>query len=248
MSNRQKDFIAEIKTQGLARMNRFTVEFSPPKGQSPDVRRMLLFCEKASLPGISFSTVQNRTFGEFREVPYDRLFDTVQLTFHVDKKMTVKRIFDDWTGMIQNPGNRSFGWYNEYISPLTIRIQDLEDKVHYEVTCFEAYPKSVGQISLDAEGKDTMRLEVTFQYKYWTAVPISEQANGHLLNADTLNQYTNDFTGFQERYNKGLGEAGNFLTGAVGQYAMRGLSSVTNRLSNSSFVQNATKAYIKMPF
>lgn len=248
MSNRQKDFIAEIKTQGLSRMNRFTVEMTPPVGMPADIRRTLLFCEKASLPGISFSTTQNRTFGEFREVPYDRLFDTIQLTFHVDKKMTVKKIFDDWTGMIQNPGNRSFGWYNEYVTPITIRIQDLEDKVHYEVTCFEAYPKTIGQVSLDAEGKDTMRLEVTFQYKYWTASPIYEAPNGQLLNADGLKQYTNDFTGFQARFNKGLGEAGNFLTGAVGQVAMRGMSSVSNRIANSSFMQKATKAFIKMPF
>ena len=67
-SNRQKDFIGEIKTKGIARNNRFTVDFSPPGASNEDKRRLLLFCEKASLPGINFSTTSNRTYGETREV------------------------------------------------------------------------------------------------------------------------------------------------------------------------------------
>lgn len=243
-ANRQKDFIAEIKTKGLARTNRFTVDFTPPRAMGEDTKRTLLFCEKAQLPGINFATTQNRTFGEFREVPYDRLFDTVGLTFHVDRNMSVKKIFDDWVSAIQNPENRSFSWYSEYITPLTIRIQDLEDKVHYEVVCYEAYPKSVGSIQLDAEGKDTMRLDVTFQYKYWEAKNIAQAANGQLLNKDSLNQYNNDFTGFQERFRKGLGESGNFLTGAVGQFAMRGMSAVAGKISTSATVQRFTSGTI----
>ena len=62
--NRQKDFIAEIKTKGIARTNRFTVDFSPPKAMPETTKRMLLFCEKASLPGINFATTANRSYGE----------------------------------------------------------------------------------------------------------------------------------------------------------------------------------------
>ena len=134
MANRQKDFIAEIKTKGLARTNRFTVEMTPPLGNPSDVRKMLLFCEKASLPGVSYATTQNRTFGEVRETPYDKLYDTCQLTFHVDRHMTVKKLFDDWMHHIQDPIDRSFQWYSNYITDLTIRVQDLEDKTTYEVT------------------------------------------------------------------------------------------------------------------
>lgn len=230
MANRQKDFIAEIKTQGLSRMNRFTVQLTPPNSNPAVTRKTLLFCEKASLPGVSYSTTQNRTFGEFREIPYEKLFDTCQLTFHVDRHMTVKKLFDDWMAYIQNPVNRSFQWYRNYITDLKIQIQDLEDKVTYEVALYEAYPKVLGAVSLDAEGKDTMRLDVTFQYKYWTSSLIKEMDNGQLLTADSLSKYNSDFTGFQESYNKGLGEVGNFVTGAVGQMAMRSFSQVTSRI------------------
>lgn len=246
-ANRQKDFIAEIKTKGLSRTNRFTVDFTPPRAMGENTKRCLLFCEKATIPGINFATTQNRTFGEFRETPYDRLFDPVTLTFHVDRNMTVKKIFDDWIYVIQDPKSKSFAWYSEYISPLTIRVQDLEDKVHYELVCHEAYPKSIGQIQLDAESKDTMRLDVTFQYKYWTAAQIDQNAYGQLLTHDSLTMYNNNFTGFQERFRKGLGEAGNFLTGAVGQIAMRSGASLASRVANSSVVQRFTTGNIKIP-
>lgn len=235
MARRQKDFIAEIKTQGLARMNRFTVQLTPPNGDSSVVRKTLLFCEKASLPGVNYATTQNRSFGEFREVPYEKLFDTCQMTFHVDRHMTVRKIFDDWIGFIQNPVNRSFNWYERYITDVKIQVQDLEDKTQYEVTLYEAYPKAVASIGLDAEGKDTMRLDVTFQYKYWTSNLLSETNNGQLLTADNLNSYTENFSGFQERFNKGLGEAGNFVTGAVGQLGMRSFAQVTSRIPTIKF-------------
>jgi len=231
-ANRQKDFISEIKTKGIARTNRFTVDLTPPKALGEEVKRMLLFCEKANLPGINIATAQVRTYGELREMPYERLYDPIQLTFHVDRNMTVKSIFDNWMGYIVNPSDRTMGYYSNYVTPMTIRVQDLEDKTTYLVQLYEAYPKSVSTISLDAgNNNDTMRLDVTFNYKYWVATPIStDPYTGLEKSAGGLDRYIRDFTGFQQKYLKGLGEAGNFLTGAVGQYAQRGFSHFTSRI------------------
>lgn len=236
-ANRQKDFIAEIKTKGIARTNRFTVDLTPPKALGENVKRMLLFCEKASLPGINIATAQARTYGELREMPYERLFDPVQLTFHVDRNMTIKTIFDEWMGYIVNPSDRTMGYYSNYVTPMTIRVQDLEDKTTYLVQLYEAYPKSIGTIALDAgQNNDTMRLDVTFNYKYWVATPVStDPYTGLEKSAGGLTRYLNDFTGFQQKYLKGLGEAGNFVTGAVGQYAMRGFSHFTSRIPSIKF-------------
>jgi hypothetical protein len=236
-ANRQKDFIAEIKTKGIARINRFTVDLSPPRALQENTKRMLLFCEKASLPGVNFATTANRSYGETREVVYDRMFEPVTLSFHVDRNMTVKSVFDEWMNYIVNPSDRTIGWYNDYVTPMTIRIQDLEDKTTYLVQLMEAYPKTINAVSLDAgSNNDTMRLDVTFQYKYWVATPIAtDPYSGLEKTAGGLNKYMSDFQGFQERFRKGLGEAGNFVTGAVGQYAMRGFSHFTSRLPGIRF-------------
>jgi hypothetical protein len=236
-ANRQKDFIAEIKTKGIARTNRFTVDFTPPKAMPELTKRMLLFCEKASLPGINFATAANRSYGETREVIYDRMYDPITLTFHVDRQMTVKTIFDQWSQHIINPIDRTVGWYNDYVTPMTIRIQDLEDKSTYLVQLYEAYPKSIGAVSLDSQNNsDTMRLDVTFQYKYWYAVPIEQDPYTKLeKTAGGFKGYFDNCSGFPETFGQGLGEAGNFITGAGGQYAMRVLSQVTSRIPSIRF-------------
>lgn len=229
-SNRQKDFIAEIKTQGLSRTNRFTVEIAPPS-DGPDVsRRILLFCEQATLPGISYATTSNKSFGESREVPYDRLFEPITLQFHVDRDFQVKKVFDTWMQAIQNPVTKAFNYYGNYTTKMTIGVQDLQDKTCYLVDLYECYPKAVMPIALDAEAKDTMRLQVSFQYKYWESSKVEELPNGMKVSTDGFNKYISDFTGFQARLNKGLGEAGNFMTGAVGQIGMRSVSQVMSKI------------------
>jgi hypothetical protein len=234
-SNRQKDFIAEIKTQGLARTNRFTVELSPP-AESPDSsRRILLFCEQASLPGISFATTSNKSYGESREIAYDRLFEPITLQFHVDRHFQVKKVFDKWMQVIQDPVSKSFNYYNNYTTKISIAVQDLQDMTCYQVNLFECYPKIVAPVSLDAESKDTMRLQVTFQYKYWESSKVETLPNGLKVSTDSLNKYMDDFSGFQERFRKGLGEAANFTTGAVGQLGMRAFSQVTSKLPAIKF-------------
>lgn len=236
-ANRQKDFIAEIKTKGLARTNRFTVDFTPPLAMPEDVKRMMLFCTSAQLPGINFSSATNRSYGEPREVIYERAFDPVQLTFHVDKRMTVKTIMDNWAAAIISPSDRSVGWYQDYVTDLTIRIQDLEDKITYRCVLYEAFPKTITPIELNAsDNNDTIKLGVTFQYKYWYAQPMDQSDwDGIEKSSGGLSRYLDDFSGFQEKFNKTLGEAGNFVTGAVGQYAMRSFSHFTNKIPTIRF-------------
>lgn len=235
MASRIQEFISEVKTQGLSRTNRFIVELTPPKLDSSVVKKALLFCDQAQLPGVSYATTQNRTFGEFREIPYDKLYEPISLTFHVDRDMMVKSLFDEWIHCIQNPSTRTFEYYKNYTSQMKIEVQDLNDKTKYIVQLYEVYPKSISSVALSAESKDTMKVTVNFQYKYWTSSNVEQLKNGQKLSKSTLNNYTNEFTGFQARLNKGLGEAGNFITGAVGQYAMRSFSHFTSRLPAIKF-------------
>jgi hypothetical protein len=231
-----QEFISEVKTQGLARTNRFIVELSAPAvAQQSVVKKALLFCDTAQLPGISYATTQNRTFGEFREIPYDKLYEPITLTFFVDRDMHVKSLFDNWIHQIQNPSTHTFEYYNRYTTQMKIEVQDLNDKSKYVVDLYECYPKSVGAVQLSAESKDIMKMTVNFQYKYWTSSNLQQLANGQKLTSASLNSYNREYSGFQARLNKGLGEAGNFLTGAVGQYAMRSFSHFTSRIPAIKF-------------
>jgi hypothetical protein len=216
-----KDFVAQVKSKGLARTNRFAVVFTPPAGvSSATLKNILLFCSNATLPGTNYATVQNRSFGEFREVPYEKLYDTCTLEFYVDTELQVKKLFDDWINVIQDPTTRTFNYYNDYISNMLIEVQDLNDKTRYQMILRECYPKSISSIQLDQGSKDVMKVQVQMMYKYYTTTPVDGLVGGETISTSMIDKLMGNFTGFQEKFNKTLGEALNFTTGAVINYGV----------------------------
>jgi hypothetical protein len=190
---------------------------SPKRVNLGSLRKVLLFCDQIQLPGVNYSTTQIRTFGEFRETPYEKLYDNLTMSFYVDNDMKIKGLFDEWIGSIQDPITRTFSYYDQYISEMKIEVQDLQNKTRYEMTLYECYPKNIGSIQLDYANKDYMKMQVTMQYKYWTATPISPLADGQKIPTNFIDKLTQNFTGFQQQINGVIGErAGNFVTGALG--------------------------------
>lgn len=158
-------FISKMKTDGAARQNRFTVIISNP-ATTLNTELVQLYCEQASLPSISFASQPVRTYGEQREVVYDRTFEAITLTFIVDRQFKVKEFFDEWANMIVDPTTRLVGYYEKYAKNIKIITQDTKDNNTYETELFEAYPKTIGAITLDHNSKDIAKLQVTFSYKH----------------------------------------------------------------------------------
>lgn len=167
------DFIASVKSEGLMRTNRFLVEFN----MVGDTRLVQLYCDSVQLPGLTISTTQARTYGEPREIPYERLFDNINLTFHIDNSMNVKMIFDNWIQSIQNPKTRSMSYYDDYVTNMRIYVLDVSDSKRYYVDLFECYPKSIGSIQMDHSSKDSMKLQVSINYKYWKSGSMAESSS-----------------------------------------------------------------------
>lgn len=165
-----KEFTAAVKNNGLARTNRYAVIMSLPKGMvfNNDItKKALMFCDQVQLPGTNFSTTQNRTFGEFRETPYEKLYEHINLSFYVDRDMQVKELFDRWNDTIYNPVTRTFNYYNNYTTDITIEVQGLDGQPNYWVDLHECYPKSIGAVQLDYASRDVMKLSVSMAYKWF---------------------------------------------------------------------------------
>lgn len=161
------DFISQVKTNGLARTNRYVVYFNLPWEPDSYLRDVLLFCDQVQLPGTNYNTSDMRTFGEIRKAPYERLYEDINMSFYVDKEMKNKILFDYWLNQIQDPWTRNFNYYDDYVTDIVIEVQDLKDQSRYGVKLYEAYPKSVGAVQLDYAGKDVMKISVNFAYKYY---------------------------------------------------------------------------------
>ena len=192
-SGKLNEFIQTVKSEGLARTNRFAFNFSLPQmllsGTNPymeNSRLSSMLVENVQLPGVNLNTIQNRTFGEFRETPYETMYDNINVTFYVDRQMKIKHLFDAWILGVQgydtsNPGNgtgtRQFRYYKEYITDVTIWVYDTLGQSYYAVNLYECYPKTLSAITLDNNAKDIMKLNVTFQYKYWRPGKISNRSS-----------------------------------------------------------------------
>jgi hypothetical protein len=224
--NQLNDFIANVK-QGMAKTSYFTVEMLLPSRlvneKQPireNLRAIQLFCDQTQLPGISFGTAQVRSHGEFKEVPYEKLYEPVTMNFYVDKELNVKYLFDSWMDIIQDGTSRTFSYPNTYTSDkMRIVVEDTEGQGRYEVNLFRCYPKSVAPIQLDYSSKDVMKLQVTFTYQYATYERLAQQGAdssspiegtarqlpnynyGYPSETVIPDNYFTDFRGFQDEFN-----------------------------------------------
>jgi hypothetical protein len=165
-------FKEEVKGRGLARNNRFSMTFGLPQliqKDSFNLEVVQLFCDGASIPGMNIASQPIRSFGELREMPYDRTFEPVTLDFYVDSAMVVKDFFDKWMNCVINPKSRTTNYYDEYVTDITLTVLDPNNQRTYQTTLFEAYPKTIQPIRLDNGNRDVMKLAVVFNYKYHTS-------------------------------------------------------------------------------
>lgn len=169
------NFIARVKNESVARENRFEVIITPPlalNATSDEFDNLLFYCQSASLPAVSFLTQPVYSFGEAREVIYNRNFEPVQLEFIADTDMKIKWFFDRWFDTIIDPKTRLLAYYRDYIS--TVDISQLDhselEEIKYTVRLHEAFPKNIDAVQYTSAGKEFVKVRVTMQYKYWTVV------------------------------------------------------------------------------
>ena len=211
------DFVSSMG-KGMARTNRFSVILSMPTvvtggatAGRTELKNLLLFCDQAQLPGLTLNATPIRIFGEVRETPTEYNYEPVTLSFYIDRKMHLKAWFDDWIKMIQNGGQRTFRYYDEYICPqMQILVQDTKDRTTYQVNLYEVWPKSIGAIQMDYSSRDIMKLSVTLQYKYWRYTTVDD-ARENVKDQSELSK----LTGIPEEYFTKFNSFQNDLSGII---------------------------------
>lgn len=174
-SQKLREFIGQVKKNGIAKANHYFVELTLPPVLQRDVlskeglRQAVLFCEQAEIPGINLDTQKVRTYGEVRESVYDKTYDQLQLAFYVDNAFSVKSLFDTWINSIYDPVTRHLNYPELYTSSkITIYVEDTQDKKRYAVNLFDVYPKTIAPIQLSFGSSEVIKLNVTLIYKYAT--------------------------------------------------------------------------------
>jgi len=195
------EFITEVKARGLANPSKFMVTIAQPKGisfnnASDSLRLMRLFCDQTQLPDQNISTAQLRTYGEVREMPYENLYGNVNFSFYCDSNYIVKKFFDTWIQSISDPNTRHWNYYNNYIAPtIDIMLFNNDGRSVYLVSLYECYPKQMQAVTLDYAAKETLKVNISMNYKYWRSATLSDVTLGSTIQDNNrFNNLGSDFS------------------------------------------------------
>lgn len=168
-------FKSQIAKEGLARQNRFEVLISPPNFYPAENEKISLYCQSVSIPGVNVASDAVRLMGEVVEIPYDRTFSGANMSFYVDSRMDVRKYFDDWINEIQNTVRRTFSYPDDFKSrEIKVTVLKLDDTPVYSITMYDAFPKSLGQLSLSNDSTGVMTFDVSFDYRYYTTEQLAD--------------------------------------------------------------------------
>jgi hypothetical protein len=217
MAGSINDFKASF-TKDLARPNKFDVSIPVPLTLIPYVnsaRSLNYRCENANLPGRTFATMEQKTYGPIEKYPYLTTYNDISLTFIVDDDMEQKVFFDAWLNYINPQYNNNFRFKGDYSTVITINQYDVTNQLSYSVNLYDAYPISINQLDLDWSTDGYHKLVVDFAYTYWQNNSL--QALGMELVDAGINAVTSM-----------VGGLGGSAAGALGTGISGGLNSVSN--------------------
>ncbi len=169
MAGNISEFKATFK-KDLSRPHKFDVNIPIPLTLIPYIesaKSLTYRCESANLPGRTFATAEQKTYGPIEKYPYLNTYTDIDMTFIVDDDMTQKVFFDAWLNYINPLYNNNMRYKGDYSTVITVNQYDVTNKISYSVNLYDAYPISMNQMDLDWSSDGYHKLNVTFAYTYW---------------------------------------------------------------------------------
>ena len=173
-----RDFQTQVRSRGLAKQNRFEIEFPVPplfsrRGNFLDIRTVNMFCESTNLPAQVLGVKQQRIYGPAYQRPFSTDFggEGITMTFLLDQPMDIKAFFDTWLSIIVDPVEYYVHYQEDYAVNLTIKQLNEKNDVTYAVTLQDCFPRSYNLLELNQGSTNSVhKLSVNFAYRKWIPV------------------------------------------------------------------------------
>lgn len=215
------DFKSSFR-KDVARTHKFDVNIPIPLTLIPYItsaRNLTYRCESANLPGRTFATAEQRTYGPIEKYPYLNTYTDIDMTFIVDDDMNQKIFFDAWLNFINPLYNNNFRYKGDYSTVITVNQYDVTNKISYSINLFDAYPISMNQMDLDWSADGYHKLVVTFAYTYWQNNSL--QAYGMQLVDAGLAAVSSAIGGLGGSASGALGNAGSALPNDISTFVRK---------------------------
>jgi hypothetical protein len=172
-----KQFHTQVRRTGLAKQNRFEIEFPVPqllqKRGIFQGRVVNLFCESTSLPPQSINIKQQRIYGPAYQRPFSSDYggDGISMTFLLDQPMDIKAFFDAWLSIIVDPVQYYVHYQDDYVVPIKIKQLNEKDQVTYTAEIVDAFPRNYSMLEVNnASTNSVHKINVMFAYRKWNPI------------------------------------------------------------------------------
>jgi hypothetical protein len=122
----------------------------------------------SSLPGTTLAEDVVSWQGMDYKYAGKRTYEDFSVTFNVDLNAKIRMLFENWSNHIHNPKTNVRTVSSEYMVDQKLQMVGYDGQVILETTLHNAWPKTIGAISLDYGEVNTVTFEVTFAYIYHT--------------------------------------------------------------------------------
>lgn len=172
--------LENLRQSPLLRPNRYEVQILWPEGNremdnglerpGPSTN---CWADSISLPGRSLATVERRTFGPQREMPYERLFSgDLEVTFVLQKGAYWRHKMEQWMDLVIDPDtNKINPDRSTYLGELAIHMLDDSNEPGYSIIVKEVFPKTISPVNLSySQDNDYLRQTVSFSFRNYVEV------------------------------------------------------------------------------
>jgi hypothetical protein len=169
---------------GFAKSCRFGVQILPGPALIANPRRhvfqeLLYLCEATEYPGRSLNSVDVRYYGPNIKLPFQTVYEDLNMTFLCRTESLERQIFDDWLEIINPTNSYDFNYRDIYSAKIHLyqfseAAQTWDDyeggapTAQYSFTLHDAYPVIVNPQPVTWADDGIQRLTVTFTYFKWT--------------------------------------------------------------------------------
>ncbi len=149
-----------------------------PKNKRTD---FAYYVKATTLPETTIGETTTNWMGAQFKFGGKHTFNDWSVTFNVDNDANIIKKFRDWQNMILNPQTNVASKPSTYMTDQQAHLLGLDGKTVCVYKFYSAWPKTIGNISLDYSNNEVTSFDVTFSYLYYMIYDSEESAAMNVL-------------------------------------------------------------------
>lgn len=167
------EFLAMMSKRSHAKQSLFIVELVglpsallSVQGLNEMQRDMRFFASTVDVPGTQLLTQEHRYYDLQQKFVYGKVHEDLVITFRLDKDWLVKKLLDKWVDCAYNSNTGNVYYKEDYNGTIQISPFMENGTSPYSVLLEEAFPTSVGAVSMSWESAGQFaQIPITFSFR-----------------------------------------------------------------------------------